>query len=171
MFAPLPLMHPLLITLFTSVLISGCATTKTPQRAIYNGVDAIDTVDPQQLVGVWDVTPLNPLDGQLSQSTRIHYKADGSLVGRLEWKDDERAEFGDMTFGVFGTWRIEAGAVVHDDIRMLERSGSEIGDLISSVINNSERNLAGSADIQQLSATRVIMLGTDGAAMQYDRVR
>ena len=155
----------------TLLITTACTIPGPPQRDTYTGLDSVGDVDAQQIIGVWDVSPLNPLEGQPQQRTRIRYKQGGKVIGKLHWPDESKASIGDMTFGLNGNWHVDGEYIVHTDVRMRELSGSEFGDVISSMVNNSQRNLASRANVHKLTAELMLMVGTDGVAMRYERVR
>ena len=159
------------LTAATLVITTACSISGPPQRDTYTGQDLVGDVDAEQIIGVWDVSPLNPLEGQPQQRTRIRYKQNGRVIGKLQWPDDRETSIGDMTFGFNGNWHVDGEYIVHADVRMREISGSAYGDIISSMTNNSQRNLASRANVHELTADRVIMLGTDGVAMRYERIQ
>ena len=152
--------------------LGGCAAFSPPERPAWDGPDLVGDVDPGRLVGVWRVTPLNPYPDQGSQDTVIEYRADGTVVGRIDPGDDESmAAFGDAEFDLSGRWSVVDGSVVHEDMTMESTSDNPLGKMVSGMINGSRRDFGGRADIRELDADRMVMLGTDGAAMRYDRVR
>lgn len=154
----------------TLVITTACSLTGPLKRDTYTGQDLVGDVDAELIIGVWDVSPLNPLDGQPQQRTRIRYKQNGRVIGKLHWPDDREASIGDMAFGFNGNWHVDGEYIVHADVRMRELSGSEYGDAISSIVNNSQRSLASRANVHMLTAELLLMVGTDGVAMRYDRV-
>jgi hypothetical protein len=158
-------------TAATLVITTACSLPGPPQRDTYTGQDLVGDVDAEQIIGVWDVSPLNPLEGQAQQHTRIRYKQDGRVIGKLHWPDDDEDSLGEMTFGLKGFWHIDGENIEHTDVHMREVSGSKHGELISSIINNSQRGLVNRANVHELTADRMIMVGSDGVAMLYDRLQ
>ena len=155
-----------------ATLLAGCSLTP-PERPAYTGTDRVGTdVDPASLVGAWRVTPLNPYPDEEPQDTIIEYRADGTLSGVLEPRGEESiAAFGAGTsFTMSGDWTLVDGTVSHSDVRMESSSDNPLARLTSGFINGTSLDIDGTADILELEPDRIVMLGTDGAAMRYDRV-
>jgi len=126
------------------------------------------------LIGLWRVTPLNPYPDQGEQETVIEYRADGTVLGQVEPRDAEAtAVFGDTRFEMSGRWSVVDGRVVHEGIEVEARSesGNPVARMMSEMMNGVTRDIDGAADIRELDDDRIVMLGTDGAAVRYDRVR
>ena len=154
------------------IALGGCASMTPPERPLWDGPDLVDAVDPARLVGVWKVTPLNPYPEQGPQETVIEYRADGTVTGELDPGDDEAmAALGDVRFEMNGRWSVADGSVTHEDVTMESLSDNAFAKMMSGMINGAKRDLGGTADIRELEADHMVMLGTDGAAMRYDRVR
>lgn len=151
------------------VTASGCAALSPPERPVYEGRDRVGEVAPDQLVGVWNVTPLNPYPDQPEQTTVIEYRADGSVIGHVESGAGATATMGNLTFEVTGEWTVADGRVSHRNVKMEAMSDSTFAKLMSSMVNGTKRDLGGEADVHELDANRIVMLGTDGAAMEYVR--
>jgi len=151
-----------------SLQFSACVSTHTPRQTAYEGVDQISDFNGEQIVGLWRVTALNPLANSGSRITLIEYKPDGTVVGNIE-PSGESAKLGFGKLRLNGEWSVGNGVVVHREVKMTSESDSELGELIANIVNSSSRNLGGKADVFELSANRIVMVGSDGAAMQYDR--
>lgn len=162
---------PLATVALLAALASGCSLTP-PERPAYDGPDLVGSdVDPGSLVGVWRVTPLNPYPDEGEQETVIEYRADGSVVGEIDPSEDESmAVLGDTQFRMTGNWSVSDGAVAHENIEMEALSDNAFAQLMANMINGLKRDLGGTADILELEADRIVMLGDDGGAMRYDRV-
>ena len=78
---------------------------------------------------------------------------------------------GDIRFEMTGNWAVADGSVTHSDIKMEALSDNALAKFMSGLINSAQRDLGGTADIRELGDDRIVMLGDDGAAMRYDRVR
>jgi len=156
-----------------AALATGGCSTSAPERPAYDVPDQVGgDVDPAALVGVWQVTPLNPYPEQGEQETLIEYRDDGSVVGQVDPSDDEAmAALGDVRFEMTGRWSVSEGSVTHRDVKMEALSDNTFAKLMTSLVNGAKRDLGGTADIRELGPDRIVMLGTDGAAMRYDRVR
>ena len=151
-----------------SMLVSGCVSLATPERPAYTGVDQIDSVDSQQLVGIWRVTELNPIPDGVSSVTLIEYKPDGTVSGQIKPNgDDAASSLGALSMN--GQWSVDNGMISHSEITMTSESNSQFGGLIADMINRSTHDMGGEANIFEVSSNRIVMVGPDGTAMQYDR--
>lgn len=157
-----------LLTTAACVVLAGCVSFATPERPAYTGVDQVEAVDSKQLVGIWRVTELNPMPEGGSQITVIEYKSDGTVTGQIE-PSKETASLGIGQLSMNGQWSVSNGLVSHTEITAQSDSESQFGGLVASMINRSARNMGGEANIFEISPNRIVMVGTDGAAMQYDR--
>lgn len=154
-----------------ALLASGCASFTPPERPAWNGSDQVGDVAPEQLVGTWNVTPLNPYPDAEPQTTVIEYRADGTVGGRIEPEGRSALAFGaDTVFELSGEWRVADGIVSHENIEMEAVSESAMAQLMSNMINSMSRGIEGSANVYELDANRIVMLGEDGAAMRYERM-
>ncbi|MEE9320767.1 MAG: hypothetical protein V3U76_10010 [Granulosicoccus sp.] len=153
----------------SSILASSCASTKPPVRPDYTGNDQVSAVSAGQLFGKWLVTSLNPYPGEGDQQTVIEYHSNGTVSGQITLQSEAAAALGSTSLTMSGDWSVDGDIVSHANISMEESSGSAMGALLSKMINSSSRNVAGSANIYELSDNRIVMVGSDGAAMQYIR--
>lgn len=153
----------------SSILASSCASTKPPPRPDYTGNDQVSAISADQLVGTWLVTPLNPYPGEGDQETVIEYLGNGTVSGQITPQGEGAAALGSTSFTMSGDWSVNGDTVSHANISMEENSGSTMGALLSQIINSSTHNVAGSANVYELSDNRIVMVGSDGAAMQYVR--
>jgi len=154
-----------------AVFASGCASLAPPERPAYTGPDNISSAQSEQLVGVWLVTDLNPYPNSEQQSTVIEYRSDGSVSGLMELKGEQYeslAAFGDMQFEMSGQWTLEGDTVTHKDIKMKSTKEGGLSTMMANMVNSQE-GISGKANIYELSADRIVMMGSDGAAMEYIR--
>jgi len=160
-------------TLLATVLALGaCVSLTPPERPPWEGPDLVDDFDPDRLVGVWQVTPLNPFPDQPVQDTVMEYRPDGTVVAEIDAGDDEAmAALGDIRFRMNASWSVAGGQVTHDDVRMEAIGENRYAQLMSSVVNGARKDLGGVADLRELESDYMVMLGADGSAMRYDRVR
>lgn len=147
---------------------SGCASLKPPVRPDYSGSDTVTQAQPAQLVGVWSVTDLNPYPGSDPQLTLIEYRTDGSVVGTVTPQGEGADALGNMQFKLAGQWMLSEDVVTHQNMTMTSTSDSAIGDYVSKLINK-QKGISGQANIHELSPARIVMVGSDGAAMEYLR--
>ena len=150
------------------VFITSCASLKTPVRPAYTGADTVNTATESQLLGAWVVRSMNPLPNEEPQETTIEYKQDGTVTGTVVPQGESVAVLGDMSFEIAGDWVLEGDQVIHSDIEMSPSTDNPMAAILSNVINNS-KGIAGEGNIYELSANRMVIVGTDGSAMEYNR--
>lgn len=151
-----------------STTLSACASLTPLKRPGYTGADTVDTAQATQLIGSWAVTDLNPFPDSEPQSTTIEYRVDGTVLGTLTPQGESADALGNIQFELNGEWLLNGDTVVHQNITMSSTSNSALGDLLSKIVNN-QKGIAGQANIYELSTDRIVMVGTDGAAMEYIR--
>jgi len=156
------------ITILSAAILSSCASLPPAERPAYLGADLITHAQSTQLLGKWTVNELNPHPNSEPQSTTIEYRKDGTVVGTLKPQGESAQAFGNMQFELTGEWILNEDTVVHQNVNMSSTSDSTMGDLISSMINN-QKGVSGQANIYELSPNRIVMVGNDGAAMEYIR--
>jgi len=151
------------------VVTTGCASLQPPVRPDYTGSDTVDKAEPGQFIGKWAVTDLNPYPDAEPQKTTIEYLADGTVIGLVEPQGEGASALGNMKFQMSGNWQLDGDLISHSNIEMSTSADNQMGALISKLVNNSSKGIAGQANIYELSANRIVMVGTDGAAMEYIR--
>ena len=160
---------PIIALLLSATTITGCASLSSPNRPAYTGADNITSAQPEQLVGIWRVTRLNPVSGTEPQPTIIEYRGDGTVVGSTTIDGEGFGATGPLEFVLSGQWTLDADVVIHQNITMSSKDDSPIGSIISNTINN-QKDISGKANIYELSANRIVMLGSDGDAKEYIRL-
>lgn len=73
-----------------------------------------------------------------------------------------------MRFELTGNWSLEADQIRHGDIEMSSSSDDTMGSMVSKMING-KKGIAGEGNIYELSANRMVIMGSDGRAMEYVR--
>lgn len=150
------------------IFATGCASLKPPVRPAYTGADTVNTATASQLVGAWAVHSMNPFPNEEPQETTIEYKPDGTVVGTVVPQGESAAVLGNMRFELTGGWVLEGDQVIHSDIKMSASSDNAMGAVLSNMINNT-KGIAGEGNIYELSANRMVIVGSDGSAMEYNR--
>jgi hypothetical protein len=150
------------------MLLSSCASLAPPARPDYTGADSVDAANTSQIVGAWTVRSLNPYPNEEPQSTTIEYRQDGTVLGTIEPQGDSAAVLGNMRFELTGNWSLEADQIRHSDIEMSSSSDNAMGSMVSKMING-KKGIAGEGNIYELSANRMVIMGSDGTAMEYVR--
>lgn len=151
-------------------LLTGCASLTPPSRPAYTGPDNVENAQASQLVGTWSVRDLNPYPDMEPQSTTIQYLADGRVTGLIVPQGKSADALGNMQFQMTAQWSLDGDTVTHENVEVNSIGDNGVGSMIASMMNNSTRNsLAGRANIYELSGDRIVMVGSDGAAMEYTR--
>lgn len=153
---------------FCALLLTGCSSLKAPQRPDYTGADNVTTAMATQLIGTWIVSDLNPYPGNESQTTTIEYRDDGTVRGTMIPGDKGMEAFGKMEFELTGNWILNGDIVSHENVTMSSTSDNAMADLVSNIIN-SRPAITSTANIYELSDSRMILVGSDGNAMEYLR--
>lgn len=151
-----------------TLTLSACVSLTPPSRPAYTGADVVSNAEASQLVGNWRVTELNPYPDAEPQNTVIEYRADGTVRGEVTPGGESAAALGDTRFELLGTWTLDGDTVVHKDMKMNTIGGNRMASMMASMIN-SQQNISGSANIYELSANRIVMVGDDGNATEYVR--
>ena len=153
----------------SAVIVASCAALTPPVRPDYTGSDSVYKAEPAQFIGKWVVTDLNPYPDTPPQNTIIEYLADGTVVGLIEPQGESTDGLGNMKFQMSGNWQLNGDRMSHSNIEMSSSVDNQMGALISKLVNNSSKGIASQANVYEISANRIVMVGTDGAAMEYVR--
>lgn len=154
----------------TVMLMSvGCASIEPLDRTPYQGADLISTARASQVVGIWQVKALNPAANAQAQQTTIEYRSDGTVAATVLMSNEEENDPGTGSFRIEGNWSLQGDILTHTNITMTSLESGTVGTLLSGMINSSTQNLGDQANIQELSDERMVLLGSDGAAMVYTR--
>ena len=166
------------LLLILAVLVASCSTLQSQDRPVYTIKDnvghVVGHVEPEQLVGTWIATELNPVAGNEPQSTTIEYHDNGVVTSIIELQMDSRTQPDDIAFELSGQWRVDRNVITHYDMQLKSLDDSDIGLMLSQLVNeqtqlSEQSGISGEATIAEVSANRMIMLGTDGVAMEYKR--
>ena len=151
-----------------SLALSACVSLTPPSRPDYTGADSVNSAEASQLLGSWRVSELNPYPDVEPQNTVIEYRADGTVRGEVTPTGESAAVLGDTRFEFLGTWTLDGDTVVHKDVKMNTIGDNRMASMMANMINR-QQNISGSANIYELSANRIVMVGDDGNAMEYVR--
>lgn len=154
--------------LICSLLVTGCSSLKAPVRPDYTGANNVITAEASQLIGTWVVTDLNPYPGSETQTTTIEYRDDGTVIGTMNPRGEGMEALGEMEFKLFGNWVLDGDIVTHQNVTINVNSDNAMAGIISQVMN-SRPAVANTANIYELSDSRMVMVGSDGNAMEYLR--
>ena len=163
-------MRVLLATL--GLIVSSCATQHTPLRANYSGPDNISLANANCLVGTWRAKEINPIENRRPQGSIIKYHSDGTVtaipgsakIGQATQQPD------DLKLLITGNWTLQNDLIIHSNISMQSLSNDEASLLLSELINHAGHELGGTANIYELSANRMVTVGSDGVAVEHIRM-
>ncbi len=149
-------------------LLSGCAAFQPPARPLYTGVDNVSIADSEQIVGTWTVVELNPLPDAPVQTTTIEYMANGKVTGYVKSLEGDPVLPVGFTMTLTGDWTLEGDVVTHTNMTIAGPDDSLFSQLLAETLN-SQPKLESRANIMEVEADRIVMIGRDGAAMEYRR--
>lgn len=164
-------MYSLISTSFalaSLITVTGCVSITPPSRPEYTGTDNIDQVQASQLIGRWSATELNPLPNTNPQTTFIDYNSDGTVSGIVPSSTDAPASIDNLELRLSGNWALQADVVEHRNIVIHSTDDSELGLLLNQVLQ-SQASISSRANIYEVSAERIVMVGEDGKAVEYLR--
>lgn len=158
------------VLMATTIALASCASLKPPVRPAYTGTDSVNTANQSQLVGVWTVNNLNPYPDSEPQRTTIEYQADGSVLGQVVPEGESARSLGNMTFEMTGNWRLDGDMVTHENMEMnvITDGDNKMMNVLGNMFGK-KNSLSGQANIYELSANRIVMVGSDGGALEYVR--
>lgn len=158
------------VLLSAAMALTSCASLTPPVRPAYTGADSVSTASSSQLVGVWTVNNLNPYPDAEPQRTTIEYKADGSVLGQVIPEGESAKALGNMTFEMTGNWRLDGDMMTHENMEMnvITEDDNKMLNVLGNLFSK-KNGLSGQANIYELSANRIVMVGSDGGAMEYVR--
>lgn len=152
------------------LLLAGCASFQQPERPAYTGADTVSSATSSQLIGLWSVSELNPYPQAEPQGRMIEYRTDGTVTGQITPEGESARTLGGMTFKVSGLWHLDQDTITHEGIEVeVDSDGSNaMANLIGKALSQ-KTTISGTANIHELSANRIVMVGSDGVAMEYVR--
>ncbi len=158
------------ILLATAIALTSCASLTPPVRPVYTGADSVSTATRSQLTGVWTVNNLNPYPDAEPQRTTIEYTADGSVLGQIIPEGESARALGNMTFEMTGNWRLDGDVITHENMEMnvITEGDNKLMNVFANLFSK-KNGLSGQANIYELSANRMVIVGSDGGAMEYVR--
>lgn len=166
------------------LIVSSCATQHTSVRASYLGPDNVDSANANCLVGTWRARQINPIENQTPQDSVMEYRSDGTVTATLGGAQTSQAtqhpvpnpkpktnsNSNDSNLLITGNWTLQNDLITHSNIKMQSLGSDEISLLLSELINHAGHELGGTANIYELSANRMVTVGTDGVAIEYFRI-
>lgn len=154
--------------LLPALFLSGCTLLSLPERPVYQGTDSVSIASPDQIIGTWKVVELNPLPNTPAQSTTIEYLANGEVTGYVETLDNDSELPAGFTMKLRGEWSLVGDVVTHNNMTMSSTDNSPFSQLLTDAFN-SQPKIESQANIMEIDTNRFVMIGQDGAAMEYTR--
>ncbi len=153
-----------IIFISSAVALTGCMTA--PKRPDFSAPDQVQQIDPQAVVGTWNVTVLNALEGEQVDSAVYTYEADGSWLSTVS---NDAAGFAMEAKGI-GRWLVRGEEVVvtMDDIEII--SDSPLAKLLGGMMKGIIKKSAGSINPYEITPDRMVWLTDENQALQFDRM-
>lgn len=151
------------VTLFAGLF--ACASTP-PSRTLYTGVDRVDIVTVQNLVGNWSARILNPLEGEQLDSARYSFENNGVWTGQVtSSKNDMMIEMQSV-----GKWRIEGSEILTtiDDTKVV--TDNAIARIMSSFLESAIKKSTGRVNPYEITANRIVWVSEHGQALELTRL-
>lgn len=147
-----------------AVAIGGCGTA--PKRPAFNGSDQVQQFDAQAIVGTWNVTVLNALEGEQVSSVVYTYKSDGSWQASVK----QVASGMEILAEGVGRWEVSGEQIIGtvDDVQVV--SDNPLVKLMSGLMKTAVKKSSGSMNPYEISDSQMIWVTDDGQAMQLDRL-
>lgn len=155
------LLASLTVSAAICLLSAGCSLTP-PTRTPYSGADTVGEINPDMLLGSWNVRVLNPLEGEEGNQTDASYHADGTVVVNSRSNNEGMS----LAMRMLGRWRIEGDMVMLSMESIEETSGNAMAALMIPMLNSYKDRANGSANVYESSDGRLIMVVTDGGQAQ-----
>ena len=150
-------------------VLTACATSSGPSVPPYTGTDQVSDVSADAFIGNWYLTIINPRDGQETNPTTVTYSADGAFTGTISPTGQSASVLGDDTLNMTGTWSTANGLLRHENVEMSSSGNNELASFMASMMNGLSRDVGGTANVYELSAQHMVLVGEDGVATRYDR--
>ncbi|MBX2885849.1 MAG: hypothetical protein KTR32_38185 [Granulosicoccus sp.] len=153
--------------LLLTISLVSCASAP-PKRTPYSGPDKVGAVDPAALVGTWSGRSLNPIEGEQFESAIYTYGEDGSASADIKTSGDNGFP---MELRVVGRWSAEGEFynLVTDDVEFISEVPALVK-ILAKAITNSFKKSSGPANPYEVSANRIVMVGSTGQAVELTRL-
>lgn len=146
--------------------LAGCAAMgPPPPPPPYTGADNVGAVQKSMIVGNWRGRILNPREGTPSTPYDVTYAQDGSTVYKI---NDSRSGM-NLQMQMLGTWQVEGDLVRVTLESIKETSGNALGGMMATFMSGMKDRMTGTANVYEASANRVVLVGTDGQAVELTR--
>ena len=151
------------------IALSACAAPRDAPVPTFTGQDSVTTVNNSAFIGSWDMTILNPRATQEISMNTVTYSEDGQFTSILIPPEDSASPFGSTPLNLSGDWSIAEGVLVHSNVQASSDTEDAYALELVELLNNSPRELGGSANVYEVSASHFVLVGDDGIATRYDR--
>ena len=146
--------------------LAGCAAMgPPPPPPPYTGADNVGAVQKSMLVGNWVGRSLNPREGSKSPVYNVTYSQDGSTVYEV---NDAQSGM-NLQLQMVGTWQVEGDLIRVQLESIKETSGNALGGMMATFMSGMKDRMNGTANVYEASANRVVLVGTDGGAVELTR--
>lgn len=157
-----PRLTPIVLALFT---LGGCAISP-PERSPYGGTDNVDTINANSLVGTWNISVLNPIEGEENTNATITLNADGSSSGISRGMAGGQ----ELVIEMKGSWSVDGEYLVTTMESTAETTGNAIAKLAQELVSTMVNNRQSRGDVFELAANRVVIVDTETRqAQQWTR--
>jgi len=151
------------LTVAVVAITAGCGTP--PKRPAFEAQDQVQQFDASDIVGEWDVTILNALEGEQVSSVVYTYEADGRWLSTVK----QNASGLDLLAEGVGRWeaREEELFITMDDVQII--SDNPLVKMMSGMMKGFIEKSAGSVNPYEITDNRMVWLTEHGQALQLDR--
>jgi len=139
---------------------------KSNDRSAYTGADTVGAVDPDNMIGTWQVQNVNATTFEKEFDMQIVFNEDKSLTAYM------KAEFGEpvgkFAYDIIGTWSVEGDYVTVTPTSATETTGNTLAGSGTELFD--EDGWIG--NVYESSANYMVLFDEeDGVAQSYTRVR
>lgn len=153
-----------------SLVLIGCATPSQPQRTAYSGTDNVDTVSSAMMVGKWNVSILNPIEGEETiKEVKVNYLADGTVT-MTTLSQTSSGPMGTVALEMAGSWKIEGDNVWQQLDSIKETSGNTMAKFLVGMMGNFKHKFSGTANVYEASSNRLVLVSEEGQAQELIRI-
>ncbi len=152
------------LIVIATVFLAGCGTP--PKRPAFTAADNVQGFEAADIVGNWQVTILNALEGEQASSVIYTYESSGAWIVEVK----QNASGMDMQVDGVGRWTVEGESlvVVVDDVQV--NSSNSLVKLMSGMMKGVVEKSSGNINPYEISDNQMIWLTEHGQALQLDRI-
>ncbi len=153
-----------LVALCCGVLIISCGST--PERPEFTATDQVRQFDPQSIVGKWNATILNALEGEQLDSAQYTFDEDGT------WSSLVQNTSSGINIGVAGSgkWVVQGEEVIMtvEDTSII--SSNPLAKAMGGMMKRVVEKTTGRINPYEISVDRIVWVSEHDQAMQLDRI-